>query len=348
MRLALVTAVCASLALGAVPAAASEPSTGEPRTLEVPADEATAVQQAEQAWGRGDWDQVRQLLDPVAADPRGLQDGRLREKALCLLADATINDLDIDERARREGASEHLGRLLDLDPDWRLPPAIYSPDLFELFVEIQDQRSKRSSEQYEADIMALQADLADSNAMLTDVRRSYEALKVSYQEQEVEVREQVARTRALAIFPFGIGHFYNREPVLGGIFLGTEAAVGITGLTLILYRTIADGCRREQGFQRGSLMCANRSLTGIRSRRRAEEAIGWVFIGAVAVDIFLAQYRFRPIKTESVKRVPRGELDAGGSGDKRRRRRGRKPRAKVRPTGGGGPHGVSLGVSVRF
>ncbi len=350
MRRALATVVCASLALGAVPALASGPALGDPGPTEVPLDEEAAVARAEQAWGRGDWTEVRELLEPIATDPAGLQDSRRREKALCLLADATVNDPALDENARRIQAASHLERLLDLEPDWRLPPAIYSPDLFELFADVQGERSRRTSDQCEADIMACEADLADTAAELRDLQRRYKALEQSYREQTVEVREQVARTRALALIPFGIGHFYNREPGLGGAFLGTEAVLGITGLTLILYRTIADGCRREQGFRRGSLMCGNRNLSGILRRRKAEEAIGWVFIGTMILDVALAQYRFRPIKTESVTQVPRSELDAREeeSGGKGRRRRRRKPRAKVRPTAGGSPQGVSLGVSVRF
>jgi hypothetical protein len=349
MRRALATVVCASVAWGVVPTtAAGPPSVSARPAVEVPDDDAEAVELAEAAWSRGGWTDVRDVLEPVATDPARLQDSRLREKALCLLADATVNDTALDEDDRRVQAAEYLERLLDLDPGWRLPPAIYSPELFQLFAEVQDARSQRTSAQCEADRMACEADLADTSADLTDLRRRHAALRQQYQDQEVEVRERVARSRVFAAIPFGVGHFYNGEPALGGAFLGAGALVGGTGLFLILYRTVADGCRREQGFQRGSLICANQNIDAILRRRKAEEAIGWVFLGTLALDVFLAQYRFRPFKTQSVERIPRRELDAGGAPGDGRRRRDRTPRATVRPTGGGTRHGVSLGVHVEF
>lgn len=363
MRRALATAVCASVAalLAATPAhaarlAPARPTTGSPpvgrapaRTPEVaPNDDAEAVGLAEAAWSRGGWTEVRDVLESVAADPDRLQDVRLREKALALLADATVNDPSLDEEDRRVQAAEYLERLLDADPGWRLPPAIYSPELFELFAEVQDERSKRTSAQCEADRMACEADLADTAADLEELRERHEALRQRYADQEVEVRDRVARSRVFAAIPFGVGHFYNGEPILGGVFLGAEAAVGAAGLGLILYRTIADGCRREAGFQRGSLVCSSPDIEATVKRRQAEEVMGWLFIGTMALDVFLAQYRFRPFKTEAVGRVPRRELDAGGAPADGRRRRERGPRAKVRPTVGGGRHAVNLGVSIRF
>jgi hypothetical protein len=340
-------ALCASLVVSIVPTVRAEPPTSPPRA-ESDAPDDDAVERAEAAWSRGDWTEVREVLEPVASDPGRLQDPRLREKALCLLADATVNDATLDEEERRRVAGEHLERVLDNDPSWRLPPAIYSPELFELFAEVQDARSQRTSAQCEADRMACEADLADATADLEDLRRRHTGLQQRYADQEVEVRDRVARSRVFAAIPFGIGHFYNGDRWLGGAFLGGELLIGGTGLGLILYRAVADGCRREEGFQRGSLVCANRDLDAILRRRKAEEAIGWVFIGALALDVFLAQYRFRPFKTETVERVPRRELDADSAAGDGRRRRDRTPRATVRPTAGGSRHGVSLGLSVRF
>src|SRR5690606_31254117 len=219
-------------------------------------DDAEAVDVAEAAWGRGGWTEVREVLEPLAADPGRLQDSRVREKALALLADATVNDPVLEEEERREQAAEYLERLLDADPGWRLPPAIYSPELFQLFAEVQDERSQRTSAQCEADRMACEADLADTAADLEDLRRQHAALQQRYEDQEVEVRDRVARSRVFAAIPAGIGHFYNGDPALGGVFLGVEVALGATGLGLILFRTINDGCDRTDGFQRGSLECA--------------------------------------------------------------------------------------------
>lgn len=349
MRSALAIAVCASLALGAAPVSAAGPGPSPPPVVEIPADDGEAVDLAEAAWSRGDWTGVRAVLEPMAEAPDRLSDPRLREKGLCLLADATVNDLDLDKLTRDEMAAGYLERLLDADPDWRLPPAIYSPELFELFVAIQDRRNQQSSRQCQTDLNACRADMAERTADLEDLRERYDALEQRYEDQYVEIRREEARSRAFAAIPAGIGHFYNGEPIFGGVFLGVEVATGAAGLTLILYRSIADGCSRQRGFQRGSLICTNQDIESILRRRKAEEAVGWAFIGSIVLDIFLAQLRFKPFKTQSIERKPRRELDAEGSSTPANRRRNRnKPRANVRPTANGGRNGVSLGVSVRF
>ncbi|MEM7157510.1 MAG: hypothetical protein AAF799_32015 [Myxococcota bacterium] len=353
MRPLLATIVCASLTFGVIPtqARAHAQTTAPPAPAPASATDEEAVEQAQAAWSRGGWAEVRSILEPVADDTERLTDARMREKALCLLADATVNDPELDVEMRRQDASQYLERLLDADPSWRLPPAIYSPELFELFADVQDQRSEQKSMQCDADRNACKADLAEANASIDQWRADYETLEQKYEDQEIEVRDRVARTRIFAAFPAGIGHFYNGEPGLGATFLATEAVLGLTGLTLILYRNIADGCQRDQGFQRGSLVCSNRDLDGIVRRRKVEEAMGWMFLGSIALDILIAQLRFRPYTLTGKERVPRRELDAQtGNTEERSRRRKRKakPRAKVRPTGGGGPRGVGLGISVRF
>lgn len=348
MRRVLATAVCAGLAFGAAPVRswAAPPAPA----VEVPDDDATAVEQAQQAWSRGGWSEVRDILEPVAEDPDRLADERTRERALCLLADATVNDPALDELERQEQAAAYLERLLDADPSWRMPPAIYSPDLFELFADVQDRRSRQLSAQCEADRNACEADLAESRDELAQLQGRYDDLEARFNDQEVEVRRGTSRSRVFAAIPGGVGHFYNGDRAIGAAFLAGEAAIGLTGLTLLLYRTIADGCRREEGFQRGSLVCANRNLDGILRRRKAEEAMAWLLLGTVALDIVVAQLRFQPYTLETTERIPRRELDSTGAPTEPSRRRDRKakPRAKVRPTGGLGPHGVNLGVSVRF
>lgn len=353
MRLLLATVVCASIGFGVLPAEAhAQAAAAAPSTVEPPGTDAEAVDRAEEAWGRGGWAEVRDVLEPVAAHPARLKDQRLREKALCLLADATVNDTDLDAEERSQQAASYLERILESDPGWRLTAGIYSPELFELFVKVQDRRSQQTSAQCEADRDACRADLAYAQADLEELKLRYEELEQRFADQEVEVRDRVARSRALAAIPGGVGHFYNGDLGLGAGFLATEAALGGAGLGLILYRTLADGCRRERGFQRGSLVCSNTS--GVVRRRISEEVLGWVLIGSVAIDILVAQLRFRPFRTESVERVPRRKLDGDDkddtSSDGRRRRRDRpaKPRAKVRPTGGGSRDGFNLGVSVRF
>lgn len=75
--------------------------------------------------------------------------------------------------------------------------------------------------------------------------------------------------------------------------------------------------------------------------------MAWLFVGTVALDIILAQLRFKEFEiTDS---VPRSELENEGSRRRRRRSRPReKTRATVSPTTGASRRGASLGLRVRF
>src|SRR5262245_37584912 len=123
MRRALATVVLfAFVAGGVAPMARAGPPAAPVRAKPaIPDDDGEAVAAAEAAWSRGGWTEVRELLEPVATDPARLQEPRIREKALCLLADATVNDAALDEGERRRQAGEYLERVLDADPSWRLP-----------------------------------------------------------------------------------------------------------------------------------------------------------------------------------------------------------------------------------
>ena len=76
-------------------------------------------------------------------------------------------------------------------------------------------------------------------------------------------------------------------------------------------------------------------------------------LGTVALDILIAQIRFKPTRTKTVKRTPRKELEAEGKaapderGGKAKPRPGR-PRARLRAAPSVSPYGVGLGFDVRF
>lgn len=361
------TALAAALALAPLPAMGAGPATKGPEpaadapvaAADIPAEDEAAVALAKPAWESGDWAEVRRVLEPVASARDRLTDPRLRETALLYLGDATISDPTLDPSARRRLAGTHIQRLLDEDPSWRMPPDIYSPELYNLFLEIQEERSRKIDANCQAELTACQSDVRTEAERLEKLQAKYDELQVAYAEQEVEVRDRVARSRFLAAIPFGVGHFYNgalggprarTDRALGATFLSAELIIGGAGLGLVLYRLIGDGCRRTKAFQRGSLLCAGDDIDGILRRRKAEEAMGWLFVGTVVLDIVLAQVRFRPVETINVQRVKRRELEAGepAGAERPRQRRRAAPRAKVRPTGAIIPSGAGLGVSVDF
>lgn len=308
-----------------------------------------SIAQAADAWTRGDWPAVRALLEPLADDPNALVVGHVRTRVLLLLADATLSDTTMPLAERRRLTASYLNRQMDADESWRLPPDIYTKALFDLYIDVSGERSRNEIDRCRADLIACRSDVRNEQQLLVAEKKAHDQLKIDYREQKVEVRDRVARSRIFAAIPFGVGHFYNEDKGLGAAFLSAELAIGISGLTLLLYRTIADGCRRRRAFQRGSLVCNSDDLDSIQQRRRAEETMAWLFVGTVALDILLAQIRFEPFETVEVRQVPRSNLKGDGepSGGRRRRPK-KKPKATVRPTAGGSRNGASLGVSIRF
>ncbi|HET6583368.1 MAG TPA: hypothetical protein VFG69_07970 [Nannocystaceae bacterium] len=368
----LPASLCLSLALAAAPA--SERKNGADKTE--PAD-ATALQVAEAAWRRGAYSEARRTLEPLAADLDAMSDAQDREKVLLLLADSALNDPTLDAEQRRSTAREQLSRQMDSDPAWKLAKDVYTPDLYDLYVELQVDRAGRASGECEARRISCSTDLAGAKADLETSREKYTDLSRKYGEQEVEVREQVARTRILAAIPFGFGHFYNAgvgsrkrrggappsrgdriDVALGATFLAAEAAVGITGLALLIRRTVVDGCRRTRGFQTGSLVCNLRGeddpevqaerRPGIIRRRKAEEVMAWTLLGLAVTDIIVAQVLFEEVETRSVKRVRRRDLDRSGKSEPVPARKPPKRRTKVRAAPAFSPTSVGVSVHVRF
>lgn len=353
--------LCLSLALG--PAATPATGAGKSATAKVDPSGRAALLAAEEAWRDGDFATVRALLEPLAADGAGGLEPAERESMFVLLADAWLGDKSLDSTERREQAATYLTRLMDASPDWRLPKGTYGPELYDLYGELRIERAGRAGQACEASLVVCKSDLAGSGEEVTKQKERYAALEKRYDAQEVEVRQTVARVRVLAAIPLGFGHFYNGDLALGGSFLGVEAVLGAAGIGLLIQRTVVDGCRRTRGFQSGSLTCDPRGSDdpaaldarreAIVRRRQAEEVVGWLFLGVVALDIVLAQIRFKNYKTEKVFRKSRSDLLKDGTAPAPERRRrpkapASKPRASLRGAPMVSPRSVGIGLHVRF
>ncbi len=350
--------------LAAAPARARSAGHGEPPATAPPEDDRSVdrvIRRAHQAWQAGQWSQVRQLLEPLAADETILSDKVRRTQVLPLLADATLSDESVAKEVRVEVAAGYLDALLDRDPDWSMPQGVYSPELYRLFIDRTKERDRTRAARCRAERNACRADLAH-------IRRTYDALEAEHArlekrflDQEVEIRKVVKRSRVFALIPFGVGHFYNglvgrkgavsrRERTnlaLGGTFLVLEAATGAAGLGLLLQRIYGFKCKRTAGFDRGSVRCQTEisNQDAVERTRKAEEVMGWMFLGSVALDIVLAQIRFEPVSTAEIQRVPRRALDSQGEPAKPKRRR---PRATIRPGATLSPQGAGIVLRGRF
>ncbi|WAS98997.1 hypothetical protein [Nannocystis punicea] len=350
-----------SLALGvalASPVHARPPTTPAPPL--VPTTENDKVNAAIQAWSQGNWARVRALLEPMLQDGRKLGDPLLEEAALRYLSDATLQDPDIAP-VSQEWATGYIKRLLASSPDWRPPADTHSKAFYDLYNSLREERDRSSFNMCKGERAACIADLDELKVRHGALGRDYERLRKAYEQQEVEVVEKVARNRAVALVPFGVGHFYNGRKGLGGVFLASELALGATALGLFITRALA--CDRLNGYQPGSLVCDLPDGGPGLAIRNAEQTMGILFLGSLALDIVLAQILFRPFSTAKRVRVPRSELKGDDDDARGKKKPAKEPTAKPGPRSSGlrrsdilqiapaptlVPGGGGLGVKIRF
>lgn len=359
----LLTACTLAFALaspGAAAAAPGRPAKGkaaEPATR-APMDDGATVDAALKAWAAGNYIAVRSLLEPLITDGRVLSDPLLTETALRYLADATLLDESLDSAIRAQQATNYISRLFDADPEWRPPPDTHGQPLYDLYNQLREQYERAKLDECLAERASCNADLEDLKVRHDRLQGDHEALKKAFGEQEIEVREKVARNRALALIPFGVGHFYSGNKALGAGFLAGELAAGGAGLALLIVRNTQ--CTRTKGFAPESLQCNVSNPEALLTRRDAETGLGITFIGLMVVDVVLAQILFEPYQTVTTSRVRRADLEAEGEaaeppapsapGARKRRqsRARRRDNLQARPHPAFIPGGGGLGLTLRF
>jgi hypothetical protein len=280
-----------------------------------PTTENEKVSAAIKAWEQGDWARVRVLLEPLLQGDRTLAEEVLHETALRYLADATVQDQSLDENIRTELATAYIDRLLNGSPEWRPPEQTHSIHFYELYSRLREQRDRSKAAKCAGEWASCRADLDEKSARLKRLQDDHRLLEKQYGDQEIEVQEKIARNRAVALIPFGVGHFYNGRKGLGAAFLSAELVIGGAGLGLLIARLF--DCSRDNGYKPGSLTCSGEGKA-IVARRNAEQAMALTFLGVVALDIVLAQVGFRSVLTVKTTRVRRSDLDARkAAGDRR-------------------------------
>ncbi len=362
--LALALTTTAVAAVSATHASARPPNTRTPPPAE-PTTENEKVEAAIRAWSSGNWAQVRILLEPLIQGDRNLADPLLNETALRYLADATLQDeATLDAPIRNDLATGYIQRLLASSDVWRPPLDLHGKQFYALYNTLREQRDTARARVCIGELASCDADKAETSARLGRLQSDYALLKAAFDGEEVEVREKVARNRAVALIPFGVGHFYNGRKGLGAAFLASELAFGGVGIGLFIARSFV--CSREGlSFKPGALTCQGEGagLSVVR-QRNAEQTMGLLFLGTVALDSVLAQVTFRPFLTVKSMRVPRHKLDQGTDDTEKtpRKRPGKAERNPSTPTSRARtrdilqvspapayvPGGAGFGVSLRF
>lgn len=355
----LTSAICAAIILlvGApiVRAAPPDPS----NSAQTEASE--RVERAIAAWRKGEWTEVRDLLEPLVREDEGIEDQLLRESALRYLAEATLLDEGLEPSDRRELARSYVGRLLESTPDWAPPSGLHGRAYYDLVAQIRSERDSALAEACRGRLLACEADLTELEVDHATAQGDFADLEAKFEAEEVAVTEIIKRNRGLALLPLGVGHFTNDNYALGGTFLALEITAGATALGLLIYRIAGLGCVRTAGFASKSLVCivpvGDEALPATKDHiervRSAETIMGYVFVGSVLVDIALAQALFKPITIIERDPMPRSKLREQLEGDatpeaERRKQRRPSARLELRPHPTHVPRGLGFGVTLQF
>lgn len=279
-----------------------------------PANDEALIDLAIDAWRRGDWTEVRDLLDPVLREADAINDPLLREAGLRYLAEATLYDEGLAPDERDALARGYIERLLEQSSTWEPPGGLHGAAFYELAAKVRAERDALQAAACKDQLLACEADLTELRIDHRSAIEQAEQLQAELDADIVQRVDVIQRNRALAILPGGVGHFTNGKPLLGGVFLGLELLTGGAGLGLLIFRTTA--CTRTNGFQPSSLQCPVQFDEQIEGRQRqldiarnAETAMGYAFLGAVVIDIVVAQILFEPYQIVDAGTATRAELD---------------------------------------
>ncbi len=203
---------------------------------------------ADDAWALGDFAAVAALLEP-----------------LLLPVPPSAGERDVRRALERLGASalyiddpELAGRaflaLLQLDPRHELDPFLYPDSVLGAFAGVRSEH-------------------AETLGLVEPPTGGAETVYL----------ERVVRDQSLAVsmIPLGVGFFASERPIPGAVWLGTQAALGVSSLGLWL--------RNEtQRIEGGTLVGPQGGLPrtdAVVARQRAHVALGGLFLGAVAANM---------------------------------------------------------------
>lgn len=206
-------------------------------------------------------ERLRGLLDPKS----GLKEQGLVSQARMYLGAVLF------AQGSTQQATDVFEKLVLEDPAFEPDPLAFPGPVVNAFIDVRAQLRDRIRAAAE-NAARLEAERkAREEAQRRAQAAWLERVKAMAQEEKTTVKN----SRLVAWLPFGAGQFQNREPVLGWMFLGTEAALTIgTAITLPMYayargrenEEIASGDveRKAQGYhdRAESIRVANLALVG--------------------------------------------------------------------------------------
>lgn len=337
--------VCLSLGLCCLAsnAAAQVPDEDEDSGDSETAD-AVALERGKLEYQSGRWTECARVLGE-ALDPKSdhrirdtelVREGRLY-RAACLIGSG--QDTAADEELR---AAVREGPTLD-PPDQR----IFPPELVRRYIQIRlsmlDELEKEDEKRKRAEAAAKAA---------RDALAKKEAQRVKALEQYAQVQSYTTvSSRWLALVPFGVGQFQNRDNVLGYTLLATEGVLAATALTAMILEIRLH--RQAQASQaRGETLDVATLNADLQTVSTITDISAWSFVGVTLLGVLQAQLAFVPEHTDVRYKPLPATLAPGGSGEAQRSsgvaRAMSEPSFRVAPNLQLSPRGGSFGFVGSF
>jgi hypothetical protein len=233
-------------------------------------------------------ERVRVLVDPKT----GVKDRAIVSQGRMILGASLL------AQGKKDAATDVFEKLILEDPTFEPDPLGFPGEVINTFIDTRAQLAERIKN---AAVTAAKLEAerkAREEAEREKQRVWLEKVKAQAQEEKITVRH----SRLVACVPFGVGQFQNDQPVLGWIFLGTEAAlVAGTVVTLPMYLYAR---RREQEERSGRDI--ERKADQYDQRADDIQLVNLGLVGAFAAvavaGVVQANLVFQPEKEERKKR----------------------------------------------
>jgi hypothetical protein len=249
------------------------------------ADDATAIDSAINSYDTARWDECAERFKIVLASPT-LREVTQKNRARMYYAACLVS------LKREKEADKQLEQIVRDDILYVPDKVAFSSRVLDRFTEtrvrLRDEIAEKEKEKILAEIAARKAEEERK-------KRAQERVERLERLATEEIADKQS-SRLVALVPFGIGQFQNRQKALGWVFFGTEAALATT--TIVTH--LLSGSIQRQSQEANADRLAARSLNDqvVLTNRVAFGAFAAVALGGIVH----AQITFVPVFREIRKR----------------------------------------------
>ena len=225
-------------------------------------------------------DRLHALVDPK---------GGVKERALLSEARMYLGAVLLAQ-GRKEQAKEVFEKLILADVTYDPDPLSFPADVINTFIDTRAELQERIKTAAQT-AAKLEAERKAREEAERRAREEWlEEVKAQAQEEKITIKND----RLVAFVPFGAGQFQNRQPVLGWLFLGTEAALVVaSAITLPMYlyaRERAEDEARSGDVERKAQLYQDRA----ENIRFANLTLVGAFVTVAAAGIVHANLSYVP------------------------------------------------------